>query len=53
MAETSPKMHVCKNCGFMSTRKELFLIVDGLLQCIFCIEQYSELLFELKPTKTV
>jgi hypothetical protein len=48
-----PKMHVCKNCGFMSSQGNLFLVVDGLLQCIFCIEQYSELLSYLKPTKIV
>ena len=53
MTNTLPKMHICKNCGFMSTRGHLFLVVDGLLQCIFCIEQYTELLYSLKPTKTV
>jgi hypothetical protein len=53
MTNTPSKMHVCKNCGFMSTQENLFLVVDGLLQCIFCIEQYTELLFYLKPTKTV
>jgi len=53
MSEPAPVMHVCENCGFMSNRKDLFLIVDGLLQCLFCVEQYSQLLFEIKPTKTV
>ena len=53
MAEPFPKMHVCKNCGFMSTRAELFEVVEGILQCKFCIDQYTEFLFELKPTKPV
>jgi len=53
MTNTKPETHVCKNCGFMSTREELFLVVEGLLQCIFCIEDYSELLFLLKPTRVV
>jgi len=53
MSEPTPKMHICENCGFMSTQKELFLIVNGLLQCLFCVEQYSQLLFELKPSKTM
>jgi hypothetical protein len=53
MNESAPKMHVCKNCGFMSTDGKLFVFVDGYLQCIVCVEQYSEFLFSLKPTKTV
>jgi hypothetical protein len=51
MTKRSPKMHFCRNCGFMSPRDDLFLVVDGLLQCILCIEDYSELLFILKPTR--
>jgi hypothetical protein len=53
MSKPSSKMHVCKNCGFMSTQGNLFLVLDGFLHCIFCVEQYSELLFYLKPTKSV
>jgi hypothetical protein len=50
---TAPRMHVCKNCGFMSTRGELFKVVEGLLLCIACIDQYTELLQYIKPTKPV
>lgn len=53
MKEPSPAMHICKNCGFMSPRRDLFIFVDGFLQCIFCVEQYSELLTYLKPSKTL
>jgi hypothetical protein len=41
MTDTLPKTHICKNCGFMSTRSNLFERVEGLLLCMFCIEQYS------------
>lgn len=53
MNDTLPKTHICKNCGFMSTRSNLFKMVEGLLLCVSCIEQYSELLFWWKPTKPV
>jgi hypothetical protein len=53
MTNTTPKMHVCKNCGFMSTRGNLFAMVEGLLLCVFCIEGYAELLSWWKPTKPV
>lgn len=53
MTDTLLKMHVCKNCGFMSTRGELFEVVDGILQCLYCIEEYAEFLFYVKPTKSV
>jgi hypothetical protein len=54
MNDTLPKMHVCKNCGFMSTRRNLFEMVEGLLLCVFCIDQYTEFLFDWKqPTRPV
>lgn len=53
MTDTTPKMHVCKNCGFMSTRGDLFEMVEGLLLCLSCIEGYADLLAWWKPTKPV
>jgi hypothetical protein len=53
MTDTLPKMYVCKNCGFMSTRGELFKVVEGLLLCVFCVERYAELLSYWKPVKPV
>jgi hypothetical protein len=53
MNDTTPKMHVCKNCGFMSTQGNLFALVEGLLLCLSCVEQYSDLLAWWKPTRPV
>jgi hypothetical protein len=53
MTDTVPKMHICKNCGFMSTRGELFEMVGDLLMCVLCLEQYTELLAYWKRTKSV
>lgn len=49
MPNPLPKLHVCQNCGFLSTREDLFEIVEGLLQCKFCIDAYTVFLFEVKP----
>jgi len=41
MTDTLPKMHVCKNCGFMSTREHLFDLVNDILLCVSCIQNTS------------
>jgi len=53
MTDTTPKMHVCNSCGFMSTQGNLFAMVEGLLLCLSCIEEYADLLYWWKPTKSV
>jgi hypothetical protein len=45
-------MHACKNFGFMSTWGNLFEMVEGLLLCVSCIEQYAGLL-SWRPIKPV
>ena len=39
MTDTLPKLHTCKNCGFMSMRGRLFEMVGDKLLCKACIDQ--------------
>ena len=39
MNDTLPKMHVCKSCGFMSTRGDEFEMVAGEKLCLRCADK--------------
>lgn len=53
MNDTLPEMYACKNCGFKSTRSNLFQIVEGILLCAVCLEGYVEYILNWKAIKPV
>ena len=45
MTDTLPKMHTCKNCGFMSMQGNLFERVGDDMLCATCITLYTKLFY--------
>ena len=45
MTNTLPKMHTCKNCGFMSMQENVFEMLGKDKLCRFCFEQIARLFY--------